>query len=377
MLAIAIPLELRQLKADPKQIGLTLGMFGFGMFAFEWLWGIIADRIGYRIPLLVSLVLFAACIVLLAQADSVLPIAISYFLASGMLVAAGPIGRSFLGTTLPAGVRATSLAVLSAGWVIGGAIGAGAGGQLLDHIPIRSVLLIAAAFPLLAALIIVWTFRGYSDSHRISMSGEDNARPEGAPGGGVIRVLVVTAAIVLLIQLGAGGETALLPLLVTSHLHLSASTAGWAMFAAGLVGGVLLVPGGMASDRWGRRGTMIAGGILSAIGFMIYAVAGAFGPVILGAVVRGLGASLIWPAATAWISESSPRRRHALVMGLFGEFENVGITLGPVLGGLAWSIAGIQSAFVTYAAAALLAAGVAALAVERRTQQGRPQPERV
>ena len=61
-----------------------------------------------------------------------------------------------------------------------------------------------------------------------------------------------------------------------------------------------------------------------------------------------------------------PRRRHALYMGLFGEFENVGITIGPILGGLAWSLAGIQAAFYTYAVAALLASFIAAVFIKRR-----------
>jgi MFS family permease len=82
--------------------------------------------------------------------------------------------------------------------------------------------------------------------------------------------------------------------------------------------------------------------------------------------VRALGAALIWPAATAWMAESMPRRRHALYMGLFGEFENVGITIGPILGGLAWSIAGIQAAFYMYAVAALLASLIAAVFIRRR-----------
>jgi predicted MFS family arabinose efflux permease len=61
------------------------------------------------------------------------------------------------------------------------------------------------------------------------------------------------------------------------------------------------------------------------------------------------------------------RRRHALMMGLLGEFENAGITAGPVLGGLAWSLAGIQSAFLAYAAAALIAAAIAVVMVDRPT----------
>ena len=39
------------------QIGVTLSMFGLGMLLFEWVWGVLADRFGYRGPLLVSLLL--------------------------------------------------------------------------------------------------------------------------------------------------------------------------------------------------------------------------------------------------------------------------------------------------------------------------------
>jgi MFS family permease len=374
LLQICLPLELRQLRASPNEIGLTLSMFGFGMFAFEWVWGILADRVGYRAPLIASQLLYAACIVLLAQANSIFLIGVSYFLASGMMVAVGPIARSYLGTALHSRLRATGLALLSAQWVIAEALGAGAGGQLIDHFPIRSVILGGAVLPVISGLLLVLVFRGYSHAeHHGPWTADDDARTEESrAGGGVMRVLAVTAAMVLLIQVGAGGELALLPLLVTNHLQLSAASAGTAMLAVGLIGGVLLVPGGNASDRWGRKPTMIAGGIMSALGFVIYSTSGTFAQVIAGAAVRALGASLIWPAATAWIAESMPRRRHGFYMGLFGEFENIGVTIGPILGGIAWSMAGIQAAFYTYAVAALLASVIAAVFVETRAPS--PQP---
>jgi MFS family permease len=344
-------------------------MFGLGMFAFEWFWGVLADRAGYRAPLIASQLLYAACIVLLARADSIFLIAVSYLLASGMMVAEGPIARSYLGTALHSRLRATGLALLAAQWVIAEAVGSGVGGQLIDHFPIRGVILAASVLPVVSALLLVWVFKGYSHvEHRDRWTADDEARMEESRKGlGVMRVLAVTASMVLLIQVGAGGELALLPLLVTTHLRLSAASAGAAMLTVGLLGGLLLVPGGRASDRWGRKPTMIAGGIVSAIGFLIYAMSGSFGEVIAGAAARALGASLIWPAATAWIAESMPRRRHAMFMGLFGEFENVGVTVGPILGGVVWSLAGIQAAFYAYAAAALGASAIAALFVGRRS----------
>ncbi len=370
MLLISVPLELRQLHASPAQTGVTLSMLGFGMFAFEWVWGVIADRRGYRAPLIASLLLYAAFIALLSRADTVPSIAVTYFLASGMMVAVGPIARSYLGTSLHAGLRATGLALLSSQWNVAEAVGSGAGGPLVERLPIHTVILGAALLPALSAGLCWWLFRGYSHAERARVM---EAQPEPAgdrpTGRYVVGVMAVTAAIVCLVQIGLGGEASLLPLLVTVHLHLSPGNAGAAMFVVGIIGGLLLVPGGTASDRWGRKPTMLIGGLVSAAGFVLYSVAGSLAAVLFAAVLRAAGTSLLWPAATAWISEAVPRRTHAFYMGLFGEFENVGWTLGPALGGIVWALFGIQSAFYAYAIAAAAASAVVLFAVrESRVQ---------
>jgi len=361
---ISIPLELRQLHASPVATGVALSMFGLGMVLFEGGWGAIADRLGYRVPLITSQLLYAVAIFVLAHAGTVPLVAIGYLIASGMMVAAGPLGRSFLGTTLPPSLRATGLAFISAQWVVAGALGSGAGGALIDRLPIGTVLEITAVLPLASAGLLALALRGYRETRGIWAGLEGDVEPVSDDSGrGFVRVLLITAAIVLLAEVGAGGEIALLPLLVTNHLHQSAATAGTAMLVVGLLAGLLLVPGGMASDRWGRRPTMVAGGLISAAGFAVYAIAGSFGAIVAGAALRAVGSALVWPAATAWISEAAPQRRHALVMGLYGEFENLGIFIGPVAGGFVWGAFGIQAAFAGYAAGAVAMALVAAVTV--------------
>jgi MFS family permease len=369
LLQICLPLELVRLHASPVATGASLSMFGFGMFAFEWLWGVAADKLGYRLPLVASQVLYAVFIVALSQVDSVVLIAASYFLASGMMVAVGPIARSYLGTALHSGLRATGLALLASQWVVAEAVGAGAGGALIDRLPIHEVILAGSALPAVSAVLVAVVFRGYVTADHRSFADFDEQADQRRSNAGttVVGVLVITAGLALLVQIGLGGELALLPLLVTSQLHLSASAAGSALLAVGLIAGVLLVPGGGAADRWGRRPSMIAGGILLGMGYVIYALAGNFTVVIVGAAVRAGGASLIWPAATAWIAESMPRRRHAFYMGIFGEFENVGVTVGPAIGGLIWSWVGIRAAFYSFAVAAFAAAVLAAVMVASRS----------
>src|SRR5258708_14927545 len=148
-----VVLEPRQVRARPNEIGVALSMYGFGMFAFEWLWGVLADRAGYRAPLVVSQLLYAACIVLLSRVDSIALIAASYFLASGMMVSIGPIARSYLGTALQSRLRATGLALLTASWVVAEAVGAGAAGHPIDHFPPPTSILAPPALPLRPALL--------------------------------------------------------------------------------------------------------------------------------------------------------------------------------------------------------------------------------
>src|SRR5438270_5328541 len=199
---IAVPLELRQLHASPAEIGVALSMFGFGMFAFEWVWGVLADRFGYRVPLIASAILYGLAIALLARAGSVAEIAIAYFASAGMMVAAGPLGRSFIGTTLPPRLRATGLALISAMWVFSSAIGSGAGGQAIERAPIASVLLAAAFLPLVSAVLLGFVFRRYRETRGI-WRDEDQPKAAGAAGtADFVRVLAVTAVIVLLLEIG-------------------------------------------------------------------------------------------------------------------------------------------------------------------------------
>jgi MFS family permease len=361
LIQIAVPLELRELRATPTESGIALSMFGLGFFLFEWIWGALADRYGYRVPLVSSQLLAAVALVFLARAGTVTSIAIGYLAVSGMIVAAGPLGRSFLGTTLAPNLRATGLAMIAAMWVFTSAIGSGVGGLVIDRAGIHAVLGAAAILPLVSAVLLALVFRGYRETRGIW--SEDETPVQGRSGTkDFLRVLVITASIVLLAEIGLGGQSALLPLLVTDHLGLSAASAGTALFLVGIFTGVLLVPGGIASDRLGRKPMMVAGAVISAAGFAGFALAGSFIGIVLGAALLAVGTALVWPAATAWISEAAPHRRHALTMSLFGEFENLGVTLGPLAGGLAWSAFGIQAAFVGYAVASLLVAVVAVVA---------------
>jgi MFS family permease len=355
MLQLALPLHLHAIHASPTEIGITLAMFGTGMFVFEFMWGWIADRFGVPGPLIASCLLLAVTAAGFVVATSVPELAALYLLSSGMMVAGGPLGRSFLGVSLPPGQRGLAIGVLQAGWSFSGAIGAGLAGFLGDRFGLQAVFDSAFVFPVVGLVIAVLTFRG---QYRLKLV---QITPAGAPAAPerpfrYSYALVIISVVVMLSLVGFSGEAAFVPILVTGKLLRDPGSAGLAMSILGIATGILMIPCGKLSDRYGRKPVVVVGMAFAAAGLAGYAVAGSFTFLLAVVLLRALASALAWPAATALLADSVPRSRQGLAMAIYGEFENVGQATGPALAGMIWAASGIDAAFWALAGVVLLGA---------------------
>ncbi|MBK9244441.1 MAG: MFS transporter [Burkholderiales bacterium] len=122
---------------------------------------------------------------------------------------------------------------------------------------------------------------------------------------------------------------------------------GIALGIYGLTQGVLQIPMGAASDRYGRKQVIVAGLSVFALGSIIAALAGDILWVIVGRALQGAGA--ISAAVTAFIADSTRDEHRTKAMALVG--ASIGLTFAvslvaaPVLyaaiglGGLFWMTA--------------------------------------
>jgi len=109
----------------------------------------------------------------------------------------------------------------------------------------------------------------------------------------------------------------------------SPALVGLALGIYGLTQGLLQIPFGAASDRWGRKPVIVAGLVLFAAGSFIAASADDIFWTIVGRAVQGAGA--ISAAVTAFIADATREEHRTKAMAMVG--ASIGLTFALSLVG--------------------------------------------
>jgi EmrB/QacA subfamily drug resistance transporter len=151
-----------------------------------------------------------------------------------------------------------------------------------------------------------------------------------------------------------------LPTLVR-QLHASTSQLQWVVDAFNLLFAASVLAAGSLSDRFGRKGMLLAG--LSVFGLASLAGGLTDGPgqLIAARAVMGVGAAMVFPSTLSLLTNVfTERRERALAIGLWGAITGVAIALGPIVGGWLLQASGWRSIFIAMTPVAALA-GVLAI----------------
>jgi len=116
---------------------------------------------------------------------------------------------------------------------------------------------------------------------------------------------------------------------------LGADLAGvqWAVESYALFLAALLLAGGAAGDRFGRRRVFTAGVAIFALASVGCGLAGSIGQLIAARAVQGIGAALLVPGSLALLSAAFDADRRGKAIGTWSGATAITTALGPVLGG--------------------------------------------
>lgn len=137
---------------------------------------------------------------------------------------------------------------------------------------------------------------------------------------------------------------------IASDLNLSAVALSWVTLACILATGALLMPMARVSDFRGRKTVFLFG----LAGFALFCFASALAPngrvLILTQALQGVAAAFLFSTTVAITTLSQPPQTRGRALGLQVSGVYLGITLGPVLGGILTQNLGWRGLFMVLGA---------------------------
>jgi EmrB/QacA subfamily drug resistance transporter len=152
-----------------------------------------------------------------------------------------------------------------------------------------------------------------------------------------------------------------LPTLVR-ELHASDSQLQWVVDAYNLLFAASVLAAGSLSDRFGRKGMLLAGLAVFGLASIGSGLTSSPGQLIVARCVMGIGAAMVFPATLSLLTNVfTERGERARAIGLWGAITGAAIALGPIVGG--WLLEAFDWTSIFFAMAPI--AGGAAVLVAR------------
>ncbi|WP_246683078.1 MFS transporter [Mesorhizobium sp. B2-8-3] len=129
------------------------------------------------------------------------------------------------------------------------------------------------------------------------------------------------------------------------------------------VWGILQVATGPLSDRWGRKGLIVAGMWVQAAGLLTTAMTRDFGWWLLASLLLGLGTAMVYPCLIAAVSDASHPSWRARSLSVYRFWRDLGYAIGALSAGLIADFFGFSAAIGAIAALTFLSGAIVAIAM--------------
>jgi SHS family lactate transporter-like MFS transporter len=319
LVVIALPQIAADLRVEQRDIALsltfTLALRPVGAFIF----GLMADRYGRRLPMMIDLVFYSVVQVATGFAPN-----LTTFLILRALFGIGMGGEWGVGTSLvmekvPSKWRGVLSGFLQQGYAAGGLLAAVAAYFMLNRFGWRPLFFLGGA-PALLALFIRFAIK------ESAVWQKSKAESWSQLGRGIVshwKLWIYLTILMAMMNFSSHGTQDMFPTFMKDFRHLETETYSqifMVMMIGAILGGVVF---GLASDRFGRRKMMITA-LLGALAVVpLWAFSAHMGPIVAGAFLMQFMVQGAWGIIPAHISELSPDQVRGFLPGFAYQCGNL------------------------------------------------------
>lgn len=177
-------------------------------------------------------------------------------------------------------------------------------------------------------------------------------RPPSSPPHGGLRLLLVVMCTALALVIGAGSSLSLALPDIATDTGATQTQLTWVVNAYALVFAALLLPVGIAADRFGRRTALLAGLALFAAASFASGLVSDPNALIALRGLAGVGAAAVMPATLSVLVDAYPEEQRSRAVSVWAGVSGAGALVGILVAGLLLDNFWWGSVQVVYGAAA-------------------------
>lgn len=330
--AVFLVLYLREKGYSIAEAGLVVSFYGVGNVLAAGVGGWVADRLGRRNAIALSMFSAAVAMLLLSQAES-LPVIIVLTTLTGLTSEMyRPASSALLADLTPAGDRIPAFALNRLAINLGFAAGPATAGFLAEE----SFFLIFLGDALTCVAFGIIALVALPEGVRVRR-GEERR-------GEAVRTMLADRGFLLFLISSVLGAFVYFQSQTTFPLHiresgLSDSDYGLLISLNGLAIVFLELPLVAISRRFPARPVLAFGSMLVGLGFALNAIADDRPELALTVLIWTLGEIIYAPVASAYVADIAPEHLRGRYQGAWGLTWGLAFVLGPAIGAaiFAWS----------------------------------------
>ena len=131
--------------------------------------------------------------------------------------------------------------------------------------------------------------------------------------------------------------------------------------------GILQIATGPLSDRWGRKGLIVAGMWIQSAGLLLTAATRQFEWWLVGSLLLGLGTAMVYPSLIAAVSDASHPTWRARSLSVYRFWRDLGYAIGALSAGIIADLFGIAWAIGIIGALTFLSGTIVAAVMTSRS----------
>jgi DHA1 family multidrug resistance protein-like MFS transporter len=344
-----IPFYIREIgvtdeKMVPIWAGILMAASSLTMTIFAPIWGWLSDRYGRKI--MVERAMFAGAIITMAMGMIGNVYQLLFLrLLSGVFTGTISASIALVSSVLPGTRLGFGLGLMQVAVFFGMSLGPWIGGMIADIVGYRLTFIAGGAILLLGGiLVMIGAKEKFIRPSAVSLKRSGSMKTLFALPG-----FVSLTVVFFLFHFSINIAIPIIPLFIEQVGNLKtrvASTTGLLLAVTGATASISAAAIGYLSDRRGHKPVLIVNLFISSILWIAHALARNISQLLVIRILFGFAVGGNLPTMNALVGKLTPKESYGKAYGVMASMTSLGMTLGPLAGGIMASYMGFRWPFV-------------------------------